>query len=68
MVAVSEVIRLARKHCDDNPENKDSARICLADAVQLYDEGRWEYARQRAMKSLAYSVGIISNVYAKCKP
>lgn len=42
---------------------ESSARLCLADAVALKDSGDYEHARQRAIKSLAYSVGIGSSIY-----
>jgi len=41
-----------------------SAAMCLADAKALYADGRMEYARTRALKSLAYSVGILDPIYA----
>lgn len=61
----NEVITLARKHVANTSENEQSARICLADAVYLYDKGDYEYAKVRALKSLAYSVGILHPDYQK---
>jgi hypothetical protein len=62
---IDQVLALARKHVCDNPENESSARFCLADAVKVRDEGSWEYARQRALKSLAYSVSAFHNDYKR---
>jgi hypothetical protein len=42
---------------------ESSARLALQDAVRLYDDGKFDQARTRALKSLAYSVGILSAVY-----
>ena len=42
---------------------ESSARLCLADAVALKDAGDYDAARTRAIKSLAYSVGIGSTIY-----
>ncbi len=42
---------------------RSSAELCLSDARHLHREGDDKYARQRALKSLAYSVGILSPVY-----
>lgn len=53
---VTQVIRLARKHLGGAMES--SARLCLADAIGLFDAGDWDGAKDRAIASLAYSVGI----------
>ncbi len=58
-----QIIIEARKHIGGQMES--SARLCLSDAIQLYDKGAHDSARQRAIKSLAYSVGILSPVYRK---
>lgn len=59
----SKLIRLAREHVGDNADNEASARLCLEDAVALYDRGDHDHARQRALKSLQYSVGIFHPAY-----
>lgn len=56
-------IALARKHYLDNETNKASAALCLSDAVALYDAGDYDAADRRAVKSLAYSVGIFHADY-----
>lgn len=58
-----EIIILARKHAIAT--NNDSAMICLADAISLYNKFQWYYARKRALKSLAYSVGMFHDDYKK---
>lgn len=58
-----DTIKRARRHVSDNPQNEDSARICLADAVSCYDSGDLDGANRRALKSLAYSVGIFHKDY-----
>ena len=35
-----------------------SAERCLSDAIKLYDDGALDRAKERAVKALAYSVGI----------
>ena len=55
---MNETIRRARRHVADNPQTEASARLCLADAVSCYDGGDFDGAKRRAMKSLAYSVGV----------
>ena len=59
----SEVIALARKHLGGGMES--SARICLSDAVNLLDGGDLFSAKERALKSLAYSVGVCHPDYAR---
>ena len=57
MMTTAEVILLAQKHSDSN--NNDSAKICLTDAFELYNQGNLIDARTRAIKSLKYSIGIL---------
>jgi hypothetical protein len=59
------ILDLARKHVATTPEHEGSARLCLADAVALYDAGDWQHARSRALKSLAYSIGILHPDYRR---
>ena len=46
---VFQILALARKHLGGDMES--SARLCLADAVKLYDAGDLKYARARALRS-----------------
>ena len=57
------VIRLARLHLEKNKEMHSSARLCLDDAVILANNGNYESARIRALKSIAYSVGYFHTDY-----
>lgn len=59
------ILDLARKYVATTPENEGSARLCLADSVALYDQGDWQHARSRALKSLAYSVGVLHPDYQR---
>jgi uncharacterized protein (UPF0332 family) len=63
MIDTKQILALARKHLGGDMET--SARLCLADAVKLYDEGEYEYAKKRALASLSYSVGIFHADYQK---
>lgn len=53
------VMILARKHLGNGSDMESSARLCFADAVKLYDAGNLINAKRRALKSIAYSVGIL---------
>jgi hypothetical protein len=57
-------IILARKHLGKGTM-ESSARLCLSDAIELYDSGELEYAHHRALKSIAYSVGQFHPDYPK---
>jgi hypothetical protein len=58
-------INLARKHVGNGAAMESSARLCLSDAVELHDKGEFNYAKTRAVKSLAYSVGVFHADYQK---
>ncbi len=60
---IEAVIIEARKQLGGNMES--SARLCLEDAIRHKDEGNWEMAASRALKSIAYSVGIMHPAYSK---
>lgn len=53
------IIILARKHVHNAAAMQSSAELCLAEAIALRDAGDLPAAAQRAIKSLAYSVGIL---------
>ena len=59
-----QVITLARRHVRTGTM-QDSAYLCLVEAVKLYDEGRFEDAKNRALRSLRYSVGVFHADYAQ---
>jgi hypothetical protein len=61
---VHQVIVLARKHFGGDMES--SARLCLADAISIVNEfGDLNQAKARALKSLAYSVGVFHPDYIR---
>lgn len=61
-----QVIALARKYATDTAAPMaSSARLCLSDAVALYDAGKLDDAKARAVKSLCYSVGVFHNDYKR---
>lgn len=72
----SKTLRLARKNLSafdaahgDDPSLRGrelSARLCLADAIKALDAGDYETAQRRALKSLAYTVGIMHPDYTSC--
>lgn len=59
-----KIIILARKHIGKG-KMVSSAELCLSDAIDLYDSGNFPHAKQRALKSLAYSVGVFHQDYKK---
>lgn len=59
----TKTIIAARKNLGGDMES--SARLCLADAIRLFDEGDLDAAQRRALKSLAYSVGVFHQDYIK---
>jgi len=61
----SQVIVLARKHVGNGAAMDSSARMCLADAVSLFDKENHEAAKRRAVDALRYSVGIFHADYKK---
>lgn len=56
-MTVQQVIALARKHLGCG-SMESSARLCLSDAVSLHDAGDLSAAKNRALRSLQFSVGI----------
>ena len=62
---LDSVFIAARKHLGGQMES--SARLCLEDSMKLLNEGDKQAAAERALKSLAYSVGIMSSVYQKAR-
>ena len=59
-----KVIVLARKHLGAGVMDS-SARLCLTDAIELQAEGKLSFAKERALKSLAYSVGVFHADYRR---
>lgn len=65
-MTTDDVFRAARLYLDDNPEHRSSARLCMSDAMTLLDRGETRDAARRALRSLAYSVGVLHPVYRRC--
>jgi hypothetical protein len=64
-MTLDQILAAARKHVGNGAAMESSARLCLADAVSLKDQGDFKHAKERAVKSLAYSVGIFHADYQK---
>ena len=63
-----EVIQLARKHANNGAQMQSSAQLCLKDAEELQAQGKCVEARNRAVKSLQYSVGVFHPDYQAADP
>lgn len=66
MMTINALLILARKHLGTGAMDS-SARLCLCDAIQLMDRDEPDYdaAWERALRSLAYSVGIWHKDYRR---
>lgn len=60
---IEVLIWQAARYVDHATDMRSSAQFCLDEARRLYSEGKIEYARRSALKSLSYSVGIFHPVY-----
>lgn len=65
-MSVEQTMAVARKYLGTGVMDS-SARLCMADAVRLYDEGQLDEARARALASLRYSIGILHPDYRKAQ-
>lgn len=63
MKTVDYFIRRARFNIKENSAMQSSALLCLQDAIKLINEGKYDYALNRAIESLKYSVGIFGKDY-----
>lgn len=61
--ATVAVLALAERHVNEGPM-ASSARVCLNDALSLFVAGDIFHAEKRALRSLAYSVGIFHSDYS----
>jgi hypothetical protein len=64
MMTTDKVMQMARKHLGKG-QMESSARVALHDAVNLRERGLLDYAKRRALASLAYSVGVLHSDYKK---
>lgn len=58
-----DCIHAAKKHLNNGADMQSSAFLSFDDADKLWFKGDYEHAFTRAMKSLAYSVGIMHADY-----
>lgn len=63
-----EVIELARKHVNNGVGMQSSAKACLESAERLQAQGKCVEARNRAVRSLQYSVGVFHPDYKRANP
>jgi len=61
-----QIIALALKYAPQ-AQMRSSAELCIADANACLARGFEQYARDRALKSLAYSVGVLSPIYKQAQ-
>lgn len=66
-MTLNALLALARKHLSAANGMNSSARLCLADAVLLRDEGDFVRSIERAMDSLRYSVGSFHPDYVRAE-
>lgn len=57
-----EALRLAQTH-EHLGRMPSSAKLCALDAERAFNAGNFKVAHRHVLRSLAYSVGILSNVY-----
>ena len=60
---LQQALARCRHHLPRAAEMESSARLCLADAVRLHDDGDYAGAWDRAAKCLKYCVGIFHKDY-----
>ena len=62
MRSIHDIIFAARCHLGKG-DMESSARLCLADSIRFRNNGDILSAGDRALRSLAYSLGIFSPIY-----
>lgn len=65
-ITTEQIIELARQNAH-HALMKSSCELCIDDAEKLLANGDIRHANQRALKSLAYSLGIFHHVYQEVK-
>ena len=43
--------------------NNESSKLCFEDSLKCFENNRFDSAKSRALKSLAYSVSVFSPIY-----
>jgi hypothetical protein len=64
VMTTAKVLALACQHLGEGAM-VSSAKICLQDAILLLAEDDLAHARKRALRSLAYSVGVLHQDYQR---
>lgn len=65
MSNLDRVLELANHNLFHPCAMASSARLCYADALAAAEQGNAEQAFRRAIKSLAYTVGVFGPAYAE---
>lgn len=64
---LTQLQNIARKHLGKG-DMESSARLCLSRSIQLMDdESNIEAAKEQALKSIKYSIGIMARDYIKAQ-
>lgn len=61
---ITDLLQLAAVHVHEG-SMATSAALCLEDARDEYEDGRFRSARRMALKSLAFSVGVFHPDYVR---
>lgn len=62
-LAAKAIIEIARQYLAECGGMSSSAALCFEDAHRCFSRGDFDAASSRALRSLKYSVGILSDVY-----
>ena len=60
-----QTIRVAEAHAYNGAQMQTSAILCLCDARKCFGRGQFDFAKERALRSLSYSVGVFHADYRK---
>lgn len=63
---LTQLQNIARKHLGKG-EMQSSARLCLSRSIECGDNELYNEACQQALKSIQYSIGIMSGDYIKAQ-
>jgi hypothetical protein len=66
MIYTHEILEIAKSHIGKG-YMVSSAQLCYDDAYALFMEQKYDQAKERALKSIAYSVGIFHEDYILLK-
>jgi hypothetical protein len=63
-MTIFKILTIAKNHLGKGAVMDSSARMTWLEAAKWYEAGNMYWAGKRAMKSLAYSIGIFHPEYA----